>query len=54
MVVKTYDSIEQVIDDSMGIIKKMFKGQSGDQVIITGEYPLNKVNHTNFIKLEEI
>lgn len=47
-------SIDAIIEKSKKIAQEFLMLQPKDKIIITGGYPFKKVNHTNFMKIEEI
>ena len=53
ILVEEYD-FDAIAGESIVVAKKLLDLKSGDKVIITGGYPFKEVNHTNFMKIEEI
>ena len=48
------DSTDEVIDMSVKTAKKVFELKEKDRVVVVGSFPLETVNYTNFMKIEEI
>jgi len=47
-------SLDSIIERSKEIAKEILLLEKNDTIIITGGYPFKKVNHTNFMKIEQI
>lgn len=54
MLMEEVNSFDKIITRSRKISKEVLKLVDDDLIIITGGYPLRKVNHTNFMKIEKI
>ncbi len=54
ILVEEYKNTDEIIAEAKSIAKKMMSLDIGDKVIITGGFPVGKVQHTNFMKIEEI
>jgi pyruvate kinase len=54
VLVHEFNNTDQIIKTAKEVSKKLMNLDTGDLVIITGEFPIGKVNHTNFMKIEEI
>lgn len=48
------DSTDEVINVSVETAKKVFELKEKDRVVVVGSFPLETVNYTNFMKIEEI
>lgn len=53
-VTKLVKSIDEIINDSIEITKKIMQLNSKDKIVIVGGLPLGETNNTNFMKVEEI
>ena len=48
------ETTDELVDISMASAKKILDLKTGDKVVIVGSFPLESVNCTNFMKIEEI
>ncbi|MDD3392865.1 MAG: pyruvate kinase [Bacilli bacterium] len=53
-VIPELKSFDEIIEKSKILAERKFNLGPGDSIIITGGYPLKKVKHTNFMKIEEL
>ena len=54
VLVNEYQSTDEIINNSKQIAHKMMGLEPGDIIIVTGEFPISTVKHTNFMKIEQI
>ncbi len=48
------ENTDELVDISMESAKKILNLNPGDKVVIVGSFPLESVNYTNFMKIEEV
>lgn len=48
------ENTDELVELSLQAVKRLLKLQPGDKVVIAGSFPLESVNYTNFMKIEEI
>ena len=48
------ETTDELVDLSMDAAKKILSLNPGDKVVIVGSFPLESVNYTNFMKIEEV
>ena len=48
------ENIDELVEISMAASKKILNLNQGDKVVIVGSFPLESVNYTNFMKIEEV
>ena len=48
------ENTDELVELSLQAVKKILKLEAGDKVVIAGSFPLESVNYTNFMKIEEI
>lgn len=48
------ENTDELVDISMDSAKKILNLKPGDKVVIVGSFPLESVNYTNFMKIEEV
>ena len=48
------ENTDELVDLSLQIVKKVLHLREKDKVVIAGSFPLESVNYTNFMKIEEI
>ena len=48
------ENTDELVELSLQAVKRILKLQVGDKVVIAGSFPLESVNYTNFMKIEEI
>ena len=48
------ENTDELVDISMTASKKILNLNSNDKVVIVGSFPLESVNYTNFMKIEEV
>ncbi len=54
VLVKEAKSTDEIVDEAKKISINLSKLETGDKIIITGEFPVSRAKHTNFMKIEEI
>ena len=52
--VPMFDDTDEIVKFSVDSAKKIFNLEKNDKIVVTGSFPLNSVEYTNFIKIEEI
>ena len=48
------ENTDELVEMSMDAAKKILRLNQGDKVVIVGSFPLESVNYTNFMKIEEV
>ena len=48
------ETTDELVEISLEATKRLLKLKSGDKVVIVGSFPLESVNYTNFMKIEEV
>ena len=48
------ENTDELVEISMAASKKILNLNQGDKVVIVGSFPLESVNYTNFMKIEEV
>ena len=48
------ETTDELVEISLEATKKILKLKTGDKVVIVGSFPLESVNYTNFMKIEEV
>ena len=48
------ETTDELVHLSVEAAKKVLKLGNGDKIVIVGSFPLESVNYTNFMKIEEI
>lgn len=54
VVVKKFNSTDDIIDNAKEVSKKVLNLEPGDKIVITGGFPIKKTRVTNFLKIDEI
>ena len=54
ILVPHYNSTDDIVNKAKEIAKQMMALDTKDIIIITGGFPMTKIKHTNFMKVEEI
>jgi len=52
--VKEAINTDDIVEEAKKISIKLTKLETGDKIIITGEFPVSRAKHTNFMKIEEM
>ena len=48
------ENTDELVEMSMDAAKKILHLNAGDKIVIVGSFPLESVNYTNFMKIEEV
>lgn len=54
ILVHDFESTDKIVKCAKEVSKDMMHLETGDLIVVTGEFPIGEVKHTNFMKIEEI